>query len=1296
MNEIQNNNLIQAEQNSDMKPKNPRDYISKIIEHLDHKQMSAFIGAGFSKNANAKFPSWDELLENMILELYEDEYISYIPIKTDNFIEKIMKQKKNREKLNEYIKNENIEEFDIINSNVENFNFEIYRNSQNYTSIKKIILQLFEDEYSYYRKIIFIEEKIKKIGYLEIVDKYITYKGMRESVDIYIEEYFNNIDFKPSHNLLDIHKKLLKLPWNNIYTTNYDELLEEANKYMEKDFEYNTIKEAKELSLGTTKRIIKLHGSLRKDKEEYGFDGDRSRHYIISKNDYKEYPEKHSAFTHLMRIALLQEKFCLIGFSGNDPNFLNWVDWVRDILKNEKDEKVYLLSVEKDPLPKDRELFFSNYGIINIPLKEVYGDIDRDELIDRFLSELHKALDTSSRTENNEPLKKNDSSENEKETHGFQSENNFESPQPSINIITPFSESNNKKIERFSNPKNEIENIFINLSAHKIHFVSNFHTDVSFSEKIQKLKNRKNDFYIVPPRILALSEEIISVFATTLYNKFENKENEATKIEILDILSTLIHYTNYTLDCFYSSEKISNFENFVIEYEISQNDLENQIINNFYLLLAKSYRSQNKIDKFMEFKQKINTINDKFIEMEFLYEEILINLINFKPDDAKKLLEKFDVAEYPWLRVKKAFVSLNLGINSEEILKLFKEPIKEIGIQDETLIMDLSNRYDFGLNFERNLDYMEKVRTYKGLGYFDINNLIDYYMKTEETVKILPFNEKRYKTENKTSSKRKNVDIFYKNKALYELFIKIGFPLRIKNYMNFPEKDFTSLLDLEYQFDLNFIVFLILQYGGNDFDEKFVITCIQKIINRDDIVLKDKRALLINMWKTFNTQLKTGIYEKKLFFIISELTEISRYEEWKELFSETWELSKSNNEFKNSLFLDFWGLIKPFSKILKYVSNENIVNEILEISYFIDDVNTMFNLTEDILRYMVDFTLNDDSIIVNDIIDSIDSKTITEDELIKIYSLKKCLSNKVLEKIKDSLLTIGSFKNLNLPFSFFPEDNEILSMLKNSILTKNRYVFYTDIDETNRRQNQSYISFSSILLNNQISWEIEELKKIYNIAKDSILKIEKYDLENERDDFFYSIYLSIDINILKDIELFLMFYKSDLENLNDYQEIVIANQKLLFKLFDFTSLEEALIDSDEDTRYKASNYYFGIIRHIHSYHNPIIWKIIISKIMDFSDNRAEVALEGLSNYLLYFLKNEEWPKKYIDDYVAILSRLKYSFDKRFERKLIKRCAVKLAFALKNHYNINNEIVNYWLDYKEKSEYNEIVSISLLY
>lgn len=40
-----------------------------------------------------------------------------------------------------------------------------------------------------------------------------------------------------------------------------------------------------------------------------------------------------------MRIAMLQGVFCLVGFSGTDPNYLAWVRWMSDILDVEDDDK---------------------------------------------------------------------------------------------------------------------------------------------------------------------------------------------------------------------------------------------------------------------------------------------------------------------------------------------------------------------------------------------------------------------------------------------------------------------------------------------------------------------------------------------------------------------------------------------------------------------------------------------------------------------------------------------------------------------------------------------------------------------------------------------------------------------------------------------------------------------------------------------------------------------------------------------------------------------------------------------
>ena len=92
-----------------------------------------------------------------------------------------------------------------------------------------------------------ITDFIEKIGYLDLVTEYIKRKGFQESITTYIEEktprliedkgkrYITNVirgkknEVELTEQMLDLHSTLINLPWNNIYTTNYDEMLELSN-----------------------------------------------------------------------------------------------------------------------------------------------------------------------------------------------------------------------------------------------------------------------------------------------------------------------------------------------------------------------------------------------------------------------------------------------------------------------------------------------------------------------------------------------------------------------------------------------------------------------------------------------------------------------------------------------------------------------------------------------------------------------------------------------------------------------------------------------------------------------------------------------------------------------------------------------------------------------------------------------------------------------------------------------------------------------------------------------------------
>ncbi|WP_162796219.1 SIR2 family protein [Pedobacter namyangjuensis] len=405
-------------------------HLKDLRTKLAGQQMSLLIGSGLSKNVSEKFPLWNEMLVDLAYELHQDgidrDYLSY-------------------------------------KSN--------------------LATPLGEAEF---RKAA-CGKIISTKGSLEIVSEYIRVKGIPESIVSYIEDkvpcayrkdgkYFmelnGDIEEIPKEKLA-LHRALIELPWNNIFTTNYDHLLDiciDDNRYerlsdeidtlyfeilqlqqkianneselesieapeltykptgdpskaleqnipepteenqsrtnrrnelfyaihqgkmdlknledisKDKIFElngcYRIVTSAQGLSTKKQKNIVKLHGSLRsleqRESHLFGFDNDSRKHYIISKEHYDSYPELHEAFTQVMRISLLQESFCLIGFSGVDPNFLGWINWVRDILsksartaEGKKTYKIYLVETSCSTVPKDRQLFFENHNIIRIPL----------------------------------------------------------------------------------------------------------------------------------------------------------------------------------------------------------------------------------------------------------------------------------------------------------------------------------------------------------------------------------------------------------------------------------------------------------------------------------------------------------------------------------------------------------------------------------------------------------------------------------------------------------------------------------------------------------------------------------------------------------------------------------------------------------------------------------------------------------------------------------------------------------------------------------------------------------------
>ncbi|UKS62297.1 SIR2 family protein [Bacillus toyonensis] len=124
-----------------------------------------------------------------------------------------------------------------------------------------------------------IEEK----DVLEIGQIYVQEYG-RSSLDEILKRAIPDDNYEPG----ELHYNLLKLPWTDIYTTNYDTLLERAKKRMY-ERNYQIIYDVSDIPSSVQPRIIKLHGSF-----------PANRPFIFTTNDYKVYPKQFSPFVNMV------------------------------------------------------------------------------------------------------------------------------------------------------------------------------------------------------------------------------------------------------------------------------------------------------------------------------------------------------------------------------------------------------------------------------------------------------------------------------------------------------------------------------------------------------------------------------------------------------------------------------------------------------------------------------------------------------------------------------------------------------------------------------------------------------------------------------------------------------------------------------------------------------------------------------------------------------------------------------------------------------------------------------------
>lgn len=399
--------------------------LDEIKSYIEEGEMSFLIGAGFSRNVSKQaYPLWDGLLRDAILETFgngdktkQKDKVVTEAIKNYGYLgiaSMIVKKAGYHETIDTYIESKTpylktIDDKPVLlfdgkpmpysassdchlllkNLDVQNIYTFNYDNALEFfmgeEAKRTLAGKIKESE----RKIEELQKNIEELEKQEAASKEKLDSLLKPENSLNTDGAVENVDEqvpdikKLQQDIDDIKQKKYKCK------TELSELIVNVTKDKEslKTY-YNVVKDSYEISLSAKqKSIYKIHGSLREsNKADYGFDGDSHAQYIITQEDYDTYNEKHGAFVSMMRIDLLRNRFCIMGVSGGDANFLAWINWVKDVLdktkarsKDNKDHKSFFIYSGTADMPADFALMLRNHFIEPVILKDIFPSTKNDE-----------------------------------------------------------------------------------------------------------------------------------------------------------------------------------------------------------------------------------------------------------------------------------------------------------------------------------------------------------------------------------------------------------------------------------------------------------------------------------------------------------------------------------------------------------------------------------------------------------------------------------------------------------------------------------------------------------------------------------------------------------------------------------------------------------------------------------------------------------------------------------------------------------------------------------------------------
>ncbi len=180
----------------------------------------------------------------------------------------------------------------------------------------------------------------------------------------------------------NIHKMISSLPFNSIWTTNYDSLIERSLKIADRSYNVITTDESyRDINSDAEVMIYKIHGTYNSPKE-----------CVLARNDYENYCNNHQVVISQLTAEMCYKSFLFLGYGFRDADINHIFAKIRKIYDNqnpiqhfcimknvskkyngvEMSEEEYIYELKK------QQLYISDmkkYGI-EVLLVEEYSEID--------------------------------------------------------------------------------------------------------------------------------------------------------------------------------------------------------------------------------------------------------------------------------------------------------------------------------------------------------------------------------------------------------------------------------------------------------------------------------------------------------------------------------------------------------------------------------------------------------------------------------------------------------------------------------------------------------------------------------------------------------------------------------------------------------------------------------------------------------------------------------------------------------------------------------------------------------